>query len=75
MIAQARRGFSAAQIVVGGEDQYRASAGIAAWVARMLAARGDGPIGMRAPSELFRPAPALREVAASIGLSIEPSFG
>jgi len=75
VIAQARRGFSAAQIVVGGEDQYRASAGIAAWVARALATRGAGPIGMRAPSELFRPEPALRQVADAIGLSIEPSFG
>jgi short subunit dehydrogenase-like uncharacterized protein len=75
VIAQARRGFSAAQIVVSGDDQYRATAGIAAWVARMLATREVGPIGMRAPSELFRPEPALREVAAIIGLTIEPSFG
>jgi hypothetical protein len=75
VIAQARRGFSAAQIVVSGDDQYRATAGIAAWVARMLATREVGPIGMRAPTELFRPEPALREVAAIIGLSIEPSFG
>ena len=75
VIAQARRGFSAAQIVVGGDDQYRATAGIAAWVARALATREAGPIGMRAPSELFRPEPALREVGELIGLSIEPSFG
>jgi short subunit dehydrogenase-like uncharacterized protein len=75
VIAQARRGFSAAQIVVGGDDQYRASAGIAAWVARALATRETGPTGMRAPSELFRPEPALREVAETIGLTIEPSFG
>jgi short subunit dehydrogenase-like uncharacterized protein len=75
VIAQARRGFSAAQIVVSGEDQYRASAGIAAWVARALAARSAGPIGMRAPSELFRPEPALRAIADSIGVAIEPSFG
>ena len=75
VIAQARRGFAAAQIVVGGDDQYRASAGIAAWVARALASRSKGPTGMRAPSELFRPEPALRDVAGTIGLSIEPSFG
>jgi short subunit dehydrogenase-like uncharacterized protein len=74
VIAQARRGFQAAQITVTGEDQYRASAGIAAWVARALLTRGDGPIGMRAPSELFRPEPALRGVAAAIGLALEPSF-
>ncbi|HEY5922016.1 MAG TPA: saccharopine dehydrogenase NADP-binding domain-containing protein [Kofleriaceae bacterium] len=75
VIAQARRGFAAAQIVVSGDDQYRASAGIAAWVARALASRGVGPVGMRAPSELFRPEPALRQVAEAIGLTIEPSFG
>jgi short subunit dehydrogenase-like uncharacterized protein len=75
VIAQARRGFSAAQIIVGGEDQYRTSAGIAAWVAQQLATRDTGPVGMRAPSELFRPEPALRDVAATVGLTIEPSFG
>jgi short subunit dehydrogenase-like uncharacterized protein len=75
VIAQARRGFSAAQVVVRGDDQYRTSAGIAAWIARALAARSTGPIGMRAPSELFRPELALREVAAAVGLAIEPSFG
>jgi short subunit dehydrogenase-like uncharacterized protein len=75
VIAQARRGFSAAQIVVGGEDQYRSSAEIAAWVARALASRETGPIGMRAPSELFRPEQALRAVADVVGLTIEPSFG
>lgn len=75
VIAQARRGFSAAQVVVSGDDQYRTSAGIAAWVACALASRSAGPIGMRAPSELFRPEPALREVATRVGLTIEPSFG
>jgi short subunit dehydrogenase-like uncharacterized protein len=75
VIAQARRGFSAAQIVVGGDDQYRATAEIAAWVARMIAARTVGPIGMRAPSELFRPKRALHELGELIGLTIEPSFG
>ena len=75
VVAQARRGFAAAQVVVAGEDMYRASAGIAAWVARALMTRGDGPIGMRAPSELFRPEPALREIGGALGLSIEPSFG
>lgn len=75
VIAQARRGFSAAQIVVSGTDMYQTSAGIAAWVARALAARRAGPIGMRAPSELFRPELALCAVAESVGLAIEPSFG
>ena len=75
VIAQARRGFSAAQIVVSGDDQYRTSAGIAAWVARALATREHGPIGIRAPSELFRAELALRAVAETVGLVIEPSFG
>jgi short subunit dehydrogenase-like uncharacterized protein len=75
VIAQARRGFSAAQVSVSGDDQYRATAGIAAWIARSLAARDAGPVGMRAPSELFRPEQALRSVADTIGLTIEPSFG
>jgi hypothetical protein len=75
VVAQARRGFAAAQVVVSGDDMYRVSAGIAAWVARALMSRGEGPIGMRAPSELFRPEPALRAVAAAVGLVIDPSFG
>jgi len=75
VIAQVRRGFSAAQIVMRGIDQYRASAGIAAWIARALAHREAGPIGMRAPSELFRPEAAIRAVAPLIDLRVEPSFG
>lgn len=75
VIAQARRGFAAAQVVMRGQDQYRASAGIAAWIARELAARVTGPLGMRAPSELFRPEAALRAVATLVDLHVEPSFG
>ena len=74
VIAQAKRGFSAAQVVVRGHDLYRTSAIIAAWIARQLVARSTGPVGMRAPSELFRPEPALREVAEAAGLVVEPSF-
>lgn len=74
VIAQARRGFSTAQVVIRGQDQYRASAGIAAWVARELSQRGPGPIGMRAPSELFRAEGALHAVADLIDLRVEPSF-
>jgi short subunit dehydrogenase-like uncharacterized protein len=75
VVAQARRGFQAAQVVVTGTDLYRASAAIAAWVARALAARTTGPTGMRAPSELFRPAAALHELASLGALAVEPSFG
>lgn len=74
VIAQARRGFSAAQVGVRGHDLYRSAAIIATWIARQLVARSTGPVGMRAPSELFRPEPALREVAEAAGLVVEPSF-
>jgi hypothetical protein len=75
VVAQARRGFAAAQVVVRGSDLYRASAVIAAWIARQLAARAGGPTGMRAPSELFHPAAALRELALTDAIAVEPSFG
>jgi hypothetical protein len=74
VVAHVRRGFSSAQVVVSGTDQYLASAVIAAWIARHLAARGAGPVGMRAPSELFRAAAALREVGAAGGFVVEPGF-
>jgi hypothetical protein len=75
VVAQVRRGFSAAQIVVRGCDLYRTTAVIAAWTARQLVARTAGATGMRAPGELFRAEPALRELARLAGLTIEPSFG
>ncbi|HEY5938758.1 MAG TPA: saccharopine dehydrogenase NADP-binding domain-containing protein [Kofleriaceae bacterium] len=74
IIAQARRGFSTTQITVRGDDVYRTTAAITAWIAQRLAMRGAGPVGMRAPGELFHPAPALRELALAAGLEIEPSF-
>ncbi len=75
VIAQVRRGFSAAQLTVRGSDPYRTTAVIAAWCARALASRGPGPTGMRAPAELFRAQPWLRELAAAAELTIEPSWG
>jgi short subunit dehydrogenase-like uncharacterized protein len=75
VIAQARRGFSAAQVVVRGHDIYRTTAAIAAWIARAIVARGAGPLGMLAPGELLRASVALREIASVAGLTIEPSFG
>jgi uncharacterized protein YbjT (DUF2867 family) len=75
VVAQARRGFAAAQVVVRGRDTYRTTSTIAAWCAAQLAQRTVGPIGMRAPGELFRAVPALRELAAAAELVIEPSFG
>lgn len=75
VVVQARRGFSTAQIVVRGRDLYRTTAAIAAWTACRLAERGTGPIGMRAPGELFRAEPALRAIASAADLTIEPSFG
>jgi len=74
VIAQARRGFSSTQITVRGSDVYRTTAAITAWAAQRLASRGAGPVGMRAPGELFRCAPALRELVLAAGLELEPSF-
>jgi hypothetical protein len=74
VVAQARRGFSAAQVVVRGSDLYRTSASIIAWVARQLVVRAGGPVGMRAPTELLCPASALRELASIAGLEVEPSW-
>lgn len=75
VVAQVRRGFSAAQVAVHGHDLYRTAGVVAAWSAHQLAGRGPGPIGMRAPGELFRAVPALRAIASAAGLTIEPSFG
>jgi hypothetical protein len=74
VVAQVRRGFSSAQVTVSGHDPYVTSAVIASWIARHLAARRAGPTGMRAPSELFHPEQALREVSLAAGLAVEPSF-
>lgn len=74
VVAQVRRGFSAAQIVVRGHDLYRTTAAITAWSACRLAERDRGPIGMCAPGELFRAEPALRAIASAADLMIEPSF-
>lgn len=75
IVAQARRGFSAAQVTVRGRDLYRTTAAIAAWSARQLVGRPTGPIGMRAPSEVFRAQAALTELAREADLILEPSFG
>lgn len=74
VVAQVRRGFSAAQIVVRGRDLYESTAAIVAWCAQALATRGAGVTGMRTPAELFRTS-ALREIATWAELVIEPSFG
>ncbi len=75
VIAQVRRGFSTVQLTVHGRDLYRTTAAITAWSACRLAERITGPIGMRAPGELFRAEPALRAIARAADLTIEPSFG
>ena len=75
VVAQARRGFSAAQVVVRGQDLYRTTAVVVAWSAHRLAERGAGPTGMCAPGELFRAEPALRAIASAADLTIEPGFG
>ncbi len=74
VVAQVRRGFAQAQLVVRGGDPTRTTGAIAAWCALAIAARDHGPIGMRAPGELFRAEGALRELATLCDLTIEPSF-
>jgi hypothetical protein len=71
VVAEVRRGGAAAQVLVTGRDLYRTTAAITAWTAARLAEREIGPIGLRAPGELFRGEPALRELAAAAGLAIE----
>ncbi|HEY4244791.1 MAG TPA: saccharopine dehydrogenase NADP-binding domain-containing protein [Kofleriaceae bacterium] len=75
VVAQVRRGFSAAQVIVRGRDVYRSTAVIAVWAARALRDRASGPVGMRAPGELLHALPSLRQLARRAGLAIEPSFG
>lgn len=75
VVAQVRRGFAAAQVVVRGRDVYRTTAEITAWCAHALASRPAGASGMRAPGELFRAEPALRDLARRAQLTVEPSFG
>ncbi|HWU88444.1 MAG TPA: hypothetical protein VN253_14255, partial [Kofleriaceae bacterium] len=74
IIAQVRRDFASAQIVIHGADLYRTTALAAAWAARALATRGAGLVGMRAPGELFGGGAALRELAAAADLALDPSF-
>jgi hypothetical protein len=74
VIAQAHRDFEAAHVALYGVDHYRASANISAWIAQQLVTRSAGPVGMRAPSELFRAEAALRAVGELIGMRVEPSF-
>jgi hypothetical protein len=74
VVAQVRRGFQSAQVVVCGRDLYATTARIAAWIAARLVERTAGPVGMRAPGELFHPAAALRALAAAADLTLEPGF-
>jgi len=71
VVAEARRDFADARVVVAGSDPYRTTAAIAAWAARQLAARDRaGPLGVRSPSELFRPDLALHALADEANLLI-----
>jgi hypothetical protein len=71
IVARARRGADVATVRISGRDLYGTSALIAAWAARSLAARRGGPVGVLAPSQVFAPGPALAELAAIAGLSID----
>nr|HEX4318911.1 hypothetical protein [Kofleriaceae bacterium] len=72
VIAEARRAFADARVIVRGVDPYRTTATIAAWAARAIADRGlRGPLGVRSPAEVFRADLALRALASEAGLVIE----
>jgi len=71
VIADARRDFAEARVVIAGTDPYRTTAAIAAWSARQLAARDRaGPLGVRSPAELFRADLALYALADEAGLLV-----
>jgi short subunit dehydrogenase-like uncharacterized protein len=71
IVARARRGADQATVRITGRDLYGTSATIAAWAARALAGRRGGPVGVLAPAQVFAPGPALAELAAIAGLSID----
>jgi len=75
IVAQARRRFEEAQVVVAGHDVYATAATIAAWAAHALARRGDGPCGVLAPAEVFVPRAALHALAAAAHLTVTTSWG
>lgn len=88
VVAQLRRGGDAAQVVVRGQDLYATTAAITAGLAMRVLDGGDRHVGMRAPGELFEPAPsgaagrrgwidpqaALTALSARVGLTVETSF-
>jgi short subunit dehydrogenase-like uncharacterized protein len=75
IVAQARRGFDEAQVVVAGHDVYATAAAIASWAATALLARREGPCGVLAPAEVFAPRAALRALATEAALTITTSWG
>jgi short subunit dehydrogenase-like uncharacterized protein len=71
VVAEARRDFAEARVVIAGRDPYRTTAAIAAWAARQVFIRDrSGPLGVRAPSELFRADLALAALAEDAGLVV-----
>lgn len=74
VVAQARRGFDEARVTLAGHDVYALSAHLAATAAARLAVRGDGPVGVLAPSEVFPAATALDALDAYGLLSVATSF-
>jgi short subunit dehydrogenase-like uncharacterized protein len=74
VVAQARRGFEQTQVTITGHDVYTVSAYLAASAAARLAARGDGPCGVLAPSEVFPAAASLDALDAYGELTVTTSF-
>ncbi len=74
VVAQARRGFDRAQVTIAGHDVYAVTAHLAASAAGRLAARGDGPVGVLAPSEVFPAAASLDALDAYGEITVTTSF-
>ncbi|HVV83610.1 MAG TPA: hypothetical protein VHE35_11080, partial [Kofleriaceae bacterium] len=74
VVAQARRGFERTQVTITGHDVYGVTAHLAASAAARLAARGEGPVGVLAPSEVFPAAASLEALEAYGELTVATSF-
>jgi len=74
VVTTVRRGFDLYSLATLGTDVHATTGAIAAWCAHAIATRGQGPVGMRAPSELFVAETALRSIARAAQLRLLPSF-
>jgi hypothetical protein len=74
VVAQLRRGYDAAQVVVHGQDLYATTAAITAGLAIHVLDGGERHVGMRAAGELVDARQALTALGERVGLTVETSF-